>query len=95
MKKLLFIFLCIPFLAEAQVPIPGLSGKNIFKLNVSSLVAKNFHITYERKLTGRVSASLGFRTMGKSTIPFQGPHDASFIGAIHENALSRFRPGHG
>ncbi len=72
MKKLLFLFLCIPFLADAQVPIPGLSGKNIFKLNVSSLVAKNFHITYERKLTGRVSASLGFRTMGKSTIPFQG-----------------------
>ena len=55
MKKLLFLLLCIPFISEAQVPI--LSGKNIFKLNASSLVAKNFHITYERKLTGRVSAS--------------------------------------
>lgn len=68
MKKLLFLLLCIPFISEAQVPI--LSGKNIFKLNASSLVAKNFHITYERKLTGRISASLGFRAHGKKYCTF-------------------------
>lgn len=69
MKKLLCILFCIPFFADAQIPI--LSGKNIFKLNLSSLAAKNFHITYERKLTGRVSASLGFRTMAKGSLPFR------------------------
>lgn len=69
MKKLLLLFLCIPFLSEAQVPV--LSGKNIIKVNMSSLVMKNYHFTYERKLTGRISASLGFRTMPKSSVPFQ------------------------
>jgi len=69
MKKWLILLICIPFVSEAQVPV--LSGKNIVKLNVSSLVAKNFHLTYERKLTGRVSASLGFRTMPKGSLPFQ------------------------
>lgn len=69
MKKWLFLFICFPFIAEAQVPV--LSGKNIVKLNVSSLVAKNFHLTYERKLTGRISASLGFRTMPKGSLPFK------------------------
>lgn len=78
MKKLLFLLLCIPFISEAQVPI--LSGKNIVKLNASSLVAKNFHITYERKLTGRISASLGFRTMGKSTVPFKSVLENVFDG---------------
>lgn len=74
MKKLFLLLLCIPFFADAQVPI--LSGKNIFKLNVSSLVAKNFHLTYERKLTGRISASLGFRTMAKSTLPFKSAFES-------------------
>ncbi|MFZ6024655.1 MAG: DUF3575 domain-containing protein [Bacteroidota bacterium] len=69
MKKWLILLICIPFISEAQVPV--LSGKNIVKLNVSSLVAKNFHLTYERKLTGRISASLGFRTMAKGSLPFQ------------------------
>lgn len=66
--------MCIPFFADAQVPV--LSGKNIFKLNVSSLAAKNFHLTYERKLTGRISASLGFRTMAKSTLPFKSAFES-------------------
>lgn len=68
------LLLCIPFFADAQVPV--LSGKNIFKLNVSSLAAKNFHLTYERKLTGRISASLGFRTMAKSTLPFKSAFES-------------------
>jgi len=79
MKKILVLLLCIPFMSEAQLPV--LSGKNIFKLNMSSLVAKNFHITYERKLTGRVSASLGFRTMAKSTIPFKSTVENLLDGA--------------
>lgn len=79
MKKLFLLLLCIPFFADAQVPV--LSGKNIFKLNVSSLVAKNFHLTYERKLTGRISASLGFRTMAKSTLPFKSTFESVVDGS--------------
>jgi hypothetical protein len=69
MKKMLLLLCCIPFFADAQVPV--LSGKNIFKMNVSSLVAKNFHFTYERKITGRISAAIGYRTMAKGKAPFQ------------------------
>lgn len=74
MKKWLVLLLCIPFVSEAQVPV--LSGKNIVKLNLSSLVAKNFHVTYERKLTGRISASLGFRTMAKGSLPFKSTFES-------------------
>jgi len=74
MKKWLILLICIPFISEAQVPV--LSGKNIVKLNVSSLVAKNFHLTYERKLTGRISASLGFRTMPKGSLPFKSTFES-------------------
>jgi hypothetical protein len=74
MKKWLILLICIPFVSEAQVPV--LSGKNIVKLNLSSLVAKNFHVTYERKLTGRISASLGFRTMAKGTLPFKSTFES-------------------
>lgn len=74
MKKWLVLLLCIPFVSEAQVPV--LSGKNIVKLNLSSLVAKNFHLTYERKLTGRISASLGFRTMAKGSLPFKSTFES-------------------
>lgn len=74
MKKWLILLICIPFISEAQVPV--LSGKNIVKLNLSSLVAKNFHVTYERKLTGRISASLGFRTMPKGSLPFKSTFES-------------------
>lgn len=70
MKKWLVLLLCIPFVSEAQVPLL-LKGKNIVKLNLSSLVAKNVHFTYERKLTNRFSAAIGFRTMAKGTLPFK------------------------
>ncbi|NCT93738.1 MAG: DUF3575 domain-containing protein [Chitinophagaceae bacterium] len=78
MKKMLMLLLCIPFLSEAQVPV--LSGKNIVKLNLSSLVAKNFHITYERKIAGRISASLGFRTMAKGSLPFKSTFESLLDG---------------
>lgn len=69
MKKLLLLLLCLPFFADAQVP--GSSGKNIFKVNTSSLVARNFHFTYERQLSKRISAAIGYRTMAKGKAPFQ------------------------
>lgn len=79
MKKWLFLLICLPFISEAQVPV--LSGKNIFKLNASSLLAKNIHITYERKLTGRVSASIGYRTMAKGSLPFKSTFESLVEGS--------------
>lgn len=69
MKHLLCLLCCIPFFAEAQVPV--LKGKNTLKINASSLVARNYHFTYERKITRRVSLSVAYRTMPKGNLPFQ------------------------
>lgn len=68
MKKILFILLCLPMFAGAQSII---GGKNIFRWNVGSLALKNYHFTYERSLTKRLSLSLSYRTMPKGDVPFK------------------------
>jgi len=71
MKKTLFILLAFPLLSNAQ---PG-DKKNILKMNLSSLVAKNFHFIYERSITRHISISLAYRFMPKSDLPFQNAFD--------------------
>lgn len=68
MKKIIFILLCLPMFAGAQSII---GGKNIIKWNVGSLALKNYHFTYERSLTKRLSLSLSYRTMPKGDVPFK------------------------
>ena len=68
MKKILVLLLCLPMFAGAQSLI---GGKNIFRWNLGSLVLKNYHFTYERSLTKRLSLSLSYRTMPKGSVPFQ------------------------
>lgn len=63
MKKLILAILLLPFVAEAQ--------KNTIKVNLSSIVVKNYHFTYERKLSKRTSLSLGVRFMPFGNVPFQ------------------------
>jgi len=46
-------------------------GKNIVKINLSSAVIKNYSFQYERAISKKVSFALGFRTMGKSSVPFE------------------------
>jgi hypothetical protein len=45
-------------------------GKNIVKINLSSLTLSNYSFTYERGLSNHVSVSLGFRFMPKGQLPY-------------------------
>jgi hypothetical protein len=66
MKKLLFFFLIVPLFSRAQ---PG--DKNVIKVNLSSLVVKNFHFIYERTITNHFSVSLGYRYMPNGEVPLK------------------------
>ncbi|MES2373676.1 MAG: hypothetical protein V4557_13935 [Bacteroidota bacterium] len=68
MKKIIFLLLCLPMFAGAQSLI---GGSNIVRWNLGSLALRNYHFTYERSLTKRISLSLSYRTMSKGSVPFQ------------------------
>lgn len=68
MKKIIVVLLCLPMFAGAQSLI---GGKNIVRWNLGSLAFRNYHFTYERSLTKRLSLSLSYRTMSKGSVPFQ------------------------
>ena len=68
MKKIIFVLFCLPLFAGAQSLI---GGKNILRWNLGSLALKNYHFTYERSLTKRISLSVSYRTMPKGSVPFQ------------------------
>jgi hypothetical protein len=68
MKKIIVLFLCLPMFAGAQSLI---GGSNIIRWNVGSIALKNYHFTYERSLTKRLSLSLSYRTMPKGDVPFK------------------------
>ncbi|MES1218155.1 MAG: DUF3575 domain-containing protein [Bacteroidota bacterium] len=67
MKKALFILLLLPLLSIAQTG----NKKNILKINLSSLVVKNFHFIYERSITRHVSVSIAYRYMPKGEVPLE------------------------
>ncbi|RXK50645.1 DUF3575 domain-containing protein [Aquirufa rosea] len=66
MKKIICVLLIIPNLLFAQN-----SPKNSFKVNLSSLLLKNYNFTYERSLSKHWSFSLGVRTMPFGNVPFE------------------------
>lgn len=67
MKKILLLLLLIPGLIWAQK-----SPKNSIKVNLSSLVLRNYNFTYERSLSKHLSFSLGFRSMPYGDVPMEG-----------------------
>jgi Protein of unknown function (DUF3575) len=69
MKKIIVLLLLTPAIAQAQVSI--LAGKNIIKTNLTSYALNNYNLTYERSLFKRMSISVGFRYMPKTSVPFQ------------------------
>ncbi len=89
MKKItLLLLLCFPLLSDAQ--LLGLGG-NTVKMNLSSLALKNYSFSYERKITKRISLSLGYRTAPKGTPPFQSEFE-KLINSSDVN-FSRFQIG--
>jgi hypothetical protein len=68
MRKLFFMLLLVPVLANSQKLI---GGSNILKWNVGSMALRNYHFTYERNLLKNVSLSLSYRTMPNGAVPFE------------------------
>jgi len=84
MKRLLFVLLVFPLVTIAQEKQPPSTlPKNIFRVNLSSLLLKNYHVTYERGFSRKLSFSLSYRWMPKGTIPFKNYFDND----VSSNAL--------
>lgn len=64
MKKILLLIFIFPLLTNAQ-------GKNVIKTNLSGLLINNYNITYERSILKKMSLSVGFRYMPKTTVPLK------------------------
>jgi hypothetical protein len=105
MKKNLCLLFCVPLLAKAQSDSVSTekkvttskvekyhpTGKNIFKVNLSSLAFSNYYLTYERQVGSKISLSVGFRYMPTSTMPFASNiQDAA---GIKEIDFSSFQMG--
>lgn len=87
MKTLTISFLL--FVSMATVAL-GQENKNIIKLNVLSLPLKNINVEYERGLTQKISVALGFRYMGKGSIPVSNSV-ANLINEDEDNWDDRIR----
>lgn len=78
MKKFIILLLFVPFFTIAQTDTSkantrlrnSATGKNIFKINLSSIALGNYSVAYERQISKKISFSVGFRYMPKNTIPF-------------------------
>ncbi|NDA62149.1 MAG: DUF3575 domain-containing protein [Chitinophagia bacterium] len=76
MKKIILLLLALPLFTLAQEKTaPASLPKNIVRWNLSSLALSNFHFTYERALSRKVSVSLSYRFMIKGGIPFKSYFD--------------------
>jgi len=76
MKKIIYFLALLPLMAGAQEKAAAPSvPKNIIRWNVSSLALSNFHFSYERALSRKVSLSLSYRFMIKGSIPFKSYFD--------------------
>lgn len=72
----LFLIVCMGLVssyANAQTDSTETSpgGKNLIKINLTSLALNNYSLIYERKIARKISLGLGLRTMPKSAFPFK------------------------
>ncbi|MCA6482615.1 MAG: DUF3575 domain-containing protein, partial [Chitinophagaceae bacterium] len=82
MKRLFIAALLLPVMSMAQEKQAVQSvPKNIFRVNLSSLVLKNYHVTYERALSKKISLSVSYRLMPKGSLPFKDYFDNSVSGS--------------
>jgi hypothetical protein len=80
MKKIYTLFFLFSFMVvhsqtitnedSTRTPVKGY-GKNIIKVNLSSILLNNYNITYERQVGKHVSISLGYRYMVNGDLPYQ------------------------
>jgi len=80
MKKLSFtgmLIFCAILISDAQEVSSNISATeektsmNFVKLNLTSLLIKNYSLQYERLLTNKISAALSFRIMPETNLPYK------------------------
>lgn len=82
MKRFLLSALLLPIIGMAQEKQATPSvPKNILRVNLSSLVLKNYHVTYERALSRKISLSVSYRLMPKGSLPFKDYFDNNVTGS--------------
>ncbi|TAF51746.1 MAG: DUF3575 domain-containing protein [Sphingobacteriia bacterium] len=88
------IFLClllgsVLFSSASGQKLVG--GKNIVKWNLGSMLARNYHFSYERHIAKNFSFQLSYRFMPKGSVPY----NAQFENLVNSNVLnfSRFEMG--
>ncbi len=75
------------------LPVFAMAQKNAVKVNLSSLVLRNYHIQYERKIISKLTVNVGFRTMPKGKLPWQDQL-VKYAGLDNPNIeLGRFQIG--
>lgn len=89
------LLLGVVFQLRAQQQEPY--DRNIIKLNLTSLILKNYSVQYERILKKSISAALGVRVMPATGIPFKslvldatGDEDPEIRKAIEALTVSNF-----
>ena len=76
MKKIIALLLLLPLFTMAQEKsAPASVPKNILRWNLSSLALGNYHFTYERAISRKISLSLSYRFMPTGTIPYKDYFD--------------------
>ena len=74
MKRIILLSAtCLSFLLNYSVSGQDTQKlpRNLFKVNLTALVFKNYSFQYERVLTRKVSFAVAFRTMPSSSLPFK------------------------
>jgi hypothetical protein len=80
MNKTIALFLLLPLFSLAQEKTsPARVPKNIVRWNLSSMVLGNYHFTYERALSKKISLSFSYRFMPTGTIPFKDYFDNNLL----------------
>ena len=80
MNKTIALFLLLPLFSLAQEKTsPAGVPKNIVRWNLSSMVLGNYHFTYERALSKKISLSFSYRFMPTGTIPFKDYFDNNLL----------------
>ena len=79
MKKAIALLLLLPLFSLAQEKSdPAGVPKNIVRWNLSSMALGNYHFTYERAISRKISLSISYRFMPTGTIPFNSYFDNNF-----------------
>ena len=69
---LLSLILIAPSFAQEDTPAKERYDKNVFKINLTGLLFKNYGFQYERMLSRKTSIALGFRTQPQGELPLIG-----------------------